>query len=70
MQMNAKSICDFCQAPVDSSDFERGNAVKVLGRTYCQACMEKSIQRSRNRNDSVSEDLLTPKPGPLNPRSP
>jgi hypothetical protein len=65
--MGEKATCDFCRSPVDPSDFDSGKAVKVLGRTYCQTCMEKSIQRSRSRDASVSDDLRTPKPKPLDP---
>ena len=62
--MGENSMCDFCQAPVEPADFEIGKAVKVLGRTYCQSCMEKSIKRSRSREAPVSDDLRTPKPKP------
>jgi hypothetical protein len=65
--MADKAMCDFCQALVEPTDFESGKAVKFLGRTYCQSCMEKSIKRSRSRDAAVADDLRTPKPRPLDP---
>jgi hypothetical protein len=68
--MTDKTFCDFCQTPVDPADFDSGRAVKVLGRTYCHGCMEKSIKRSRSRDAAASDEFRTPPPRPLEPREP
>ena len=52
--------CGVCGVDVSPDDFERGRAVRVLGKVYCPACTAAAIKRSRN--PGVPPDFRTPPP--------
>lgn len=59
--------CDFCAVAIEPGAFERGQAVRLLGRCYCKACLDRAIEKSRNPD--APPDLTTPWPFRRIPRS-
>jgi hypothetical protein len=64
--MKKSLSCDFCKAPIHPSDFEKGKAVTLLKRNYCDKCMALAVQKSR-REHAPSQDFVTPRA--IHPRS-
>ena len=59
--MNGSSVCcDFCAVAIAPTDFERGQAVRLMGRSYCKRCLDHAIEKSRNPD--ARPDLTTPWP--------
>lgn len=52
MASEAAGGCDFCGKSIPPSEFKKGRAVVLLKKTYCHACMEATIQRSKTRRRS------------------
>jgi len=52
--------CDFCKAPIKPWDFDKGKAVTLLKRNYCERCMSEAVRRSKTKHVSPSPDFLTP----------
>ena len=53
--------CDACGSPVEDQDLETGNAITLLGKTYCPAC-KVGATRSVTLHDLVAQVPPPPKP--------
>jgi hypothetical protein len=53
-------FCSFCSAPIALADFEKGLAVRLLGKIYCSDCQAVAIENSRN--PEARPELTTPRP--------
>ncbi len=60
MQKN-EGGCTVCGRAVAASDFDKGAAIRLLGKVYCIACMKERVARSKS-GDSMP-DFRTPPPG-------
>lgn len=54
--------CDFCNAPIPTVAFDRGEAVRLLKKVYCPACRQRAILESKQADKAPSRDFLTPRP--------
>lgn len=61
--MTTEAVCDFCDALIPPTDFEKGEAVTVLKKNFCRSCMTDAIERSRIPD--LKPDFLTPMPGEI-----
>jgi hypothetical protein len=52
--------CDFCKSPIKPWDFDKGKAVRLLKRNYCERCMSEAVRRSKKQHASPAPDFLTP----------
>jgi hypothetical protein len=52
--------CDFCTAGISPVEFEKGRAVRLLGKSYCSQCLDRAIEKGRN--PEAHPGLLTPFP--------
>lgn len=52
--------CDFCFIAIAPGDFDKGRAVRLMGKRYCNACLTRAIEKSRNAD--APPDLMTPWP--------
>jgi hypothetical protein len=57
---NDTSACVVCGAAVKPVDFEKGAAIRLLGRIYCEKCMKERVARSKT-GDFIP-DFRTPPP--------
>lgn len=56
--------CDYCRQKIRPEEFERGEAVRLLGKVFCPRCMAAAIERSKRPDAPPSLDFLTPRPRP------
>lgn len=42
-------FCHTCRAPLSSEDFAQGLAVTLLGRRFCENCLESAVQEGRQK---------------------
>jgi len=52
--------CVVCGAAVKPVDFDKGAAIRLLGKIYCEACMKERVKRSKT-GDFIP-DFRTPPP--------
>ena len=59
----AKGIeaCAVCGKAVGPKDFEKGDAVHLLGKIYCIVCTRERVARSKSGESTP--DFRTPPPG-------
>ena len=55
--------CVVCGKAVAAADFEKGVAVRLLGKVYCGPCMKERVARSRSGDQFP--DFRTPPPTKL-----
>jgi hypothetical protein len=56
------SRCGVCGVEIAEGDFEKGRAVRVLGKDYCPKCMAETIERSKV--PGAPPEFRTPLPRP------
>jgi hypothetical protein len=54
--------CVVCGGTVAAVDFEKGDAIRLLGKVYCGTCLREKVARSKS-GDSMP-DFRTPPPAP------
>ncbi|HEX7896788.1 MAG TPA: hypothetical protein VF950_03455 [Planctomycetota bacterium] len=54
--------CVVCGNAVAAVDFDKGDAIRLLGKIYCGKCMKERVARSKS-GDSMP-DFRTPPPVP------
>lgn len=52
--------CVVCGDAVQPVDFEKGSAIRLLGRIYCEKCMKERVARSKTGD--FMPDFRTPPP--------
>lgn len=57
--------CAGCGGAVPSTAFDQGQAVRLLGRVYCTACMKERVERSKKGDVVPAPEFLTPRPDDL-----
>ena len=57
--------CAGCGAPLTAAAFEKGDAVRLLGRAYCHPCLKVRIARSKSGDVLPAPEFLTPRPDDL-----
>ena len=53
-------ICAVCGHAVAVVDFDKGSAVRLLGKLYCGKCMKERVARSKSGD--FMPDFRTPPP--------
>lgn len=52
--------CVVCGAAVKAVDFDKGAAIRLLGKIYCEKCMKERVERSKTGD--FMPDFRTPPP--------
>lgn len=60
MGKDAGSFCVGCGGAVAAVDFDKGSAIRLLGKIYCEKCMKERVKRSKK--DDFMPDFRTPPP--------
>jgi hypothetical protein len=57
--------CAGCGVAVPAKAFDKGEAVRLLGRAYCAPCMKERVKRSKSGDVLPAPEFLTPRPDDL-----
>ncbi len=56
-------VCTGCGIAIAHEAFDKGEAIRLLGKIYCAKCMKERVARSKNAD--VLPEFLTPRPNDL-----